>query len=316
MAKLKLLKIIFLVSGFLLFFLLISYCSNILLIGEKLGLVIHPSAEIIFDVLLLLVPLALIVLRFVTQILRYQIIPLNILDIQDPDEQQKKMIERLYKKHRNELGETGPEGNSTDKTNTLRKFFFGDNEKENTSWDRDGGKGREVDEKCHEITKWAFFNVILSQNRLIDTFSLLYWQIRLISEIMKIYNVRTNVKTLFKLYWRILSTSLIVGSMEEAIEKIAGSKLPFGGDIFQAVSTAVILLRTGGLTKYYIYHGLQGNSEDVSNETKKFAKKHLEEFLTNTGKEVGKEIGKKIWEKIKGIFLKSDKTTDTAAQTQ
>ena len=54
MAKLKLLKIIFLVSGFLLFFLLISYCSNILLIGEKLGLVIHPSAEIIFDVLLLL----------------------------------------------------------------------------------------------------------------------------------------------------------------------------------------------------------------------------------------------------------------------
>ena len=104
--------------------------------------------------------------------------------------------------------------------------------------------------------------------------------------------------------------------MEEAIEKIAGSKLPFGGDIFQAVSTAVILLRTGALTKYYIYHGLQGNSEDVCDETKKFATKHLEEFLKNTGKDVGKKIGKEIWEKIKGIFSKSDKTADAAAQTQ
>lgn len=308
----KLLKIIFLVSGFLLFFLLISYCSNILLIGEKLGLVIHPSAEIIFDVLLLLVPLSLIVLLFVTQILRYQIIPLNILDIQDPDEQQKKMIERLYKKHRNKLNETGPEGNSTDRTNSLRKFFFGDNEKENTSWDRDGGKGREVNEKCHEITKLAVINVILSQNRLIDTFSLLYWQIRLISEIMKIYNVRTNVKTLFKLYWRIFSSSLIVGSMEEVIEKIAGSKLPFGGDIFQAVSTAVILLRTGALTKYYIYHGLQEKSPNVRNETITFTKKHLNKTL----KDIGKDVGKGIFGKIREIFSKSDKTADTAAQTQ
>ena len=312
MAKLKLLKIIFLVSGFLLFFLLISYCSNILLIGEKLGLVIHPSAEIIFDVLLLLVPLSLIVLLFVTQILRYQIIPLNILDIQDPDEQQKKMIERLYKKHRNKLGETGPEGNSTDKTNSLRKFFFGDNEKENTSWDRNGGKVREVNEKCHEIAKFAVINVIVSQNRLIDTFSLLYWQIRLISEIMKIYNVRTNLKTLFKLYWRILSSSLIVGSMEKVIEKIACSKLPFGGDIFQAVSTAVILLRTGALTKYYIYHGPQEKSQNVCKETEKFTKEHRNKTL----EDIGKDVGNGIFEKIIEIFSKSDKTADTAAQTQ
>ena len=262
-------KFVWLVLVFLFVFAAVTYVGNVLTIGEKIGNITCTLVEILVDVLLILGPIAILVWKIKKDVLKYKFVCLD--KITDENVSQEKIEDFLHNLRENYAPDEIPanlksalqHGAVIDKRKYI-KDYIADCEKKS-------------DAAGQEIAMWAALSVVVSPERMTDTLSMLFWNFRIISRVLKIYGVRPSGWSLIKLYGYVLFSSLLVGSIDEVIENFNTPeiKIPFVSHATQAVATIYACLKTVRLTQYYLMHGVDCDKKNALKDARSHAVKNV-----------------------------------------
>ena len=265
-------KVVWLVLLFLFSFAAVTYVGNVLTIGEKIGNITWTLVEILVDVLLIFCPIAAIIWKIKKDILKYKFVCLD--KIIDENVSQEKIEDFLLDLKENYAPDEIPanlqsalqHGAVIDKRKYI-KDYIADCEKKS-------------DAAGQEIAMLAALSVVVSPERMTDTLSMLFWNFRIISRVLKIYGVRPSGWSLIKLYGYVLFSSMLVGSIDEVIESFTPEiKIPFFSQFTQAVATIYACLKTVRLTQYYLMHGVDCDKKDALKNARAHALKNFVEIL-------------------------------------
>lgn len=266
-------KFVWLVLLSLFSFAAVTYVGNVLTIGEKIGNITCTLVEVLVDILLIFGPLAVLVWKIQKDVLKYKFICLD--KITDENVSQEKIEDFLHNLKENYAPDEIPanlksalqHGAVTDKRKYI-KDYIADCEKKSDAAGR-------------EIAMLAALSVVVSPERMTDTLSMLFWNFRIISKVLKIYGVRPSGWALVKLYGYVLFSSMLVGSIDEVIENFNTPeiKIPFLSQFTQAVATIYACLKTVRLTQYYLMHGVDCDKKDALKDARVHALKNFGEIL-------------------------------------
>lgn len=212
--------------------------GNIITIGEKLGESIHPYAEYIFYLTILLLSVIFII-RPIIKVHCAPEFPVLAADRQADQAQLYAFAKRLSKncnyinepeirkRHQQQLQDEIKA--SANDTETLKRLIT-----QEVSLRIEGSKEMEVLGINNRIKEWGktvFMVTAVSQNSKFDTLSVLLMNYKLISDIVLASGFRPTQPQLFKLYVRVLTTALITYCASQVLTDVDGvAPFDFGGD--------------------------------------------------------------------------------------
>ena len=255
---------------FLLFVLTVfTYIANVLTIGEKIGNITCIGIEIAVDLLLVLGPIVVIFWQVHKYILKYTFACFD--EVTNKDVSREKITKFLCVVKENYSQDEIPQNLQL----ALQSIAITDKIKYTQAYIEDCEKKSNVKGKKTAIL--ASLSVSISSKQVTDTLCMLFWNYRIIGEVLKIYGVRPSGFALIKLYCHVLFSSLIIGSMEEVFDNftIPNINIPFLGHVIQGGATLYTCLKTVKLTQYYLQHGLDSDKKTAIKEAKKYAKTNL-----------------------------------------
>jgi len=256
----------------LLFFAVITYVGNVLIIGEKIGKITCSLVEILVDILLIFGPLAIVIWKVKKDVLKYKFVCFDKLkDDRVSAEQLDDLLRDTAKNYSKEnmpasLNLALMTNVKKDKIIHLGKYIE-DCEKKSSAVGR-------------ELALLAALSVVVSPKKMTDTLGMLFWNFRIISKVLEIYGVRPSLSALVKLYCNVLFSSLLVGSIEEVMENFdtpVTGRIPFLSPITQAVATIYACSKTVKLTQYYLNHGVNADKTIPLKEARTYAFNNLKE---------------------------------------
>ena len=257
---------------FLFVFAAVTYVGNVLTIGEKIGNMTCSLVEILVDVLLIFGPIIAIIWKIKKDVLKYRFVCLDNITAEDVSrEKLEDFLARLKENYAEDeipanLQSALQAVARTDKLAYVKEHIK-DCEKKSDAAGR-------------EIAMLAALSVVVSPERMTDTLSMLFWNFRIISRVLKIYGVRPSGWSLIKLYGYVLFSSMLVGSIDEVIESFTPEiKIPFFSQFTQAVATIYACLKTVRLTQYYLMHGVDCDKKDALKNARAHALKNFVEIL-------------------------------------
>lgn len=140
----------------------------------------------------------------------------------------------------------------------------------------------------------VFIVTAVSQNKSIDLISSLSMNVRMISKLIKQQGYRPSYLQLFKLYISVISSSIIIGSIDELMDdidlgsligatglKLAGSILKSGTN---GAANAFITLKIGKSTLKYLEEGrtaFEDNKKSLKREIRRNARKELPKVVAS-----------------------------------
>ena len=156
-----------------------------------------------------------------------------------------------------------------------------------------------LDERCEQgneiirsTAETVFIITAVSQNKSIDMISTLSMNVRMIGRIIRQQGYRPSYIQLFKLYVSVISSSIIIGSIDELMDdidlgslvgitgmKLAGSILKSGAN---GAANAFITLKIGKSTMKYLEEGakeFRENKKAVKREIRRNARKELPKIV-------------------------------------
>ncbi len=299
---------------------LILYIGNVLVIAEKFSFGEKPL-EIFIAVFLILLPFAFLAIHFFQITSRYRSNCIN------------NEMEKLKKEC--EKNNSGPVENrfreildtyTTDDASPqpVREFVKLCRNKELSPWEQIECI-KKFYQECRKYAlesgrKTAFLaavSVVLSPSSTGDKLALLFWNVRLISDIIAIYKFRPKIRQLFAIYSAILFRSYLVGSVQDIMDELDNipglNKIPLMNLGVQAITSYFTLSRTAYLVCYYMENG---TSPDVRNKARKdarnYALKNLVNFLPELSniKGLNSRILTDVWNKLTDWFKRA-KPADT-----
>lgn len=288
----------------LIILLAMSLISNALEIGERLGK-IHIVLEILFYVLIAVVVLGGIVYPIVG-VFFAPIFSLEKLHTADGTARQKwckRLVDNLI-----ENVDLTPEEQEEvkgyltlqDETDDRLIEFF------------DRKITPELNHEIYDTAKKIFFITAVSQNSVYDMLGMASANFSLIKRIVEICGFRPSNAQVFRLYVRVLSMTLLAGSLEdmdleELVPMITEGALgkAFGivaASAAQGTVNALTTLRIAAITKNYLLNA------DVSMTTKELRKKSYAEALSILKNIIKQGMDEKIKEPVKSFFGRKKET--------
>lgn len=247
---------LFIIVGIFLGILALMVTGNIIIIGEKLGAVTHLWwTEYVFYGVLLLLTIYYIVWPFVRihrapqfPVLSVQeeltAVQLNDLgqqlvrhcdyisvDNEHPDDERRL---GLRAEHQQQLRQKLTA--ATDDAPRLREIVREELELRFKGSRELGVLG--INQRIREWAKSVFMITAISQNSRFDTLSVMYLNLRMISDVISASGFRPTNRQLFRMYASILTTALITYAVSEALT-ISGSVAPFDFGDLDTASDAV-----------------------------------------------------------------------------
>ena len=247
---------LFIIVGIFLGILALMVTGNIIIIGEKLGAVTHLWwTEYVFYGLLLLITIYYIVWPFVRihrapqfPVLSVQdeltAVQLNDLgqqlvkhcdyisaDNEHPDDEHRL---NLRAEHQQQLRQKLAD--AMDDATRLKKIIKEELELRFKGSRELGVLG--INQRIREWAKSVFMITAISQNSRFDTISVMYLNLRMISDVISASGFRPTNRQLFRMYASILTTALITYAVSEALT-ISGSVAPFDFGDLDTASDAV-----------------------------------------------------------------------------
>jgi hypothetical protein len=239
----------------------VFYAGNVLTIGEKLGK-LHVGLEVGFDTFMLVAPL-LILLYGAARMLMYKSYDIGGALLEADDklavDRRRKLADILLSQEKTFIPEdmrrslADPKAPVEQLRNTLRDYF--------------DLKRKEARTKGVKMALFSSVSVMVSGSGSSDMALMLFWNIRLISEIVRIYGVRPGIPSLVKLYCYVLFGAFISGGIDEIMSDACGHPETFSGLPLPGVKllaeggfAAFYTLRTCSLTQHYLMHGFSEKS--------------------------------------------------------
>ena len=168
----------------------------------------------------------------------------------------------------------------------------------------------QINAEIYETAKKVMVVTSISQNSLYDMLGMATINFNLVRRIVEICGFRPTTPQVIGLYIRVLSYSMLAGSLEDLnledfVSTLTENSLgKIGGVIFasatQGIVNALMTLRIATITKNYLLNANVGQTKEELRKTS-FAEamKLLKEIATT-------EIGKKIKNPVKGLFKKKE----------
>lgn len=271
----------------------IIYIGNVLLIGEKIGSLFGSKfggiIEVFLDICFIFLPFFLIFWQVKSNLFKYKSFCLEkiLSDKCDPEELDAfvktvddQSLNRAKSRH-NLLSE-------------IRQYLCKTKD--------------EVKKKTANIALLAAISVVVSPRSFGDSFCMMVWSCRAINQVLEVYRFRPRGISLIKLYFKVLFSSLLVGSIEEVMENLfPGEKIPLLSPVVQAFAAAFAIFKAAHLTEFYLIHGLNSNHETARLTACREARQSLislknDENFKNKSKEVVGAGCEALKEWIKSLF--------------
>ncbi len=291
----------------LLVFAVVTYVGNVLVISEKVSSIFVESiaawVEISLNVVLIFLPVLAIAWQFKNNFFKYKTFSLDkVLDENADNAVRKKFVSSM--------------NNDCPFKATLEAACNGSGDDLRSEIEKYRKKAQSaLEEKIYETADLAVISVVASQQSFGDAISMLVWSCRVINQVLSIYGFRPHGVALLKLYFNVIFSSLLIGSIEEALDNsFIGQKLPWVGGFIQGASAMFSIFKAAYLTEYYLQHGMDANHDAARREAAKRALHCLskapvkKEFWKSKGKLVLK-LGRLIWNVGENVFCRSDKKT-------
>ncbi len=320
-------KLFLFIAGCLLIFFAVTYCGNVVQLGEKLNGILSAvfpvwlgnTAEFLFDFLLILgAPLFAFCILW-QKGRKYRIAEIASLHLQDnhdddPDIKAKREDFARYLVSCQE--ERTPDSLFLDLKNTKgyhnRYTLLEDLEREiglREVLTRYLEACREkAAKKSRKTALIAAASVGLNPSSAGDTLIMMFWNIRVVTDIINIYGMRPKGFQIVKLYFYILFGSFLSGSIDELFDHLESvpviGKIPLLGNAVEGVFAYYRIIRTRELTVAYLEHGVSEKSrkeysKEASNKAFKEAFNAVPELVKdNEAKEKLKEIKEKFTQAV------------------
>lgn len=153
---------------------------------------------------------------------------------------------------------------------------------------------QQADDIIRSTAETVFVLTAVSQNKSVDTISTLSMNVRMIGKLIRQQGYRPSYIQLFKLYVSVISSSIIIGSVDELMDdidlgsligvtgmKLAGSILKSGAN---GAANAFITLKVGKSTMKYLEEGareFREHKKAVKREIRRNARKELPKVVTS-----------------------------------
>ena len=268
-------KTFWLVFSLIPFFGFVLYLGNVLVIGDHIGFAITRiglpkvacALKILWDMFFCIVPF--IVFYFVVLRNIYAYREMCIIDILEGTDREQ--MTRRLEQIKCQLDIQPDMLNQPDMLKKCKKAIdsYSKVDKKLFLDDYYHACDEQVEKIAHKYAIFAAVSVVLSPKSAGDTLALLIWQCRIISDVLKTYQGRPNIAIVWRLYAKVLMHSFMAGSIDEIMDQFAygageGKMISWLTQALAAVATCV---RTTYLTRYYIYHGINGNSKEAARES-------------------------------------------------
>lgn len=258
--------------------LLVATCvlSDIITLGEKVS-ELHPWAGYVFYGIIGIITLCIVIIPTLRIIFTPEMKGHKVKNIHDMSaEELDKYIEqlRLSKEQRTHIAQ------ANDRSDVVKAIL--DERKE------------QADDIIRSTAETVFVITAVSQNKSVDMISTLSMNVRMISRLIRQQGYRPSYIQLFKLYVSVISSSIIIGSVDELMDdidlgslvgmtglKLAGSILKSGAN---GAANAYITLKVGKSTIKYLEEGpqeFQENKKSVKHEIRRNARKELPRVVTS-----------------------------------
>ena len=237
----------------------IIYIGNVLLIGEKIGSLfgskIGGVIEFFWDICFIFLPFCLVFWQIKSNLFKYKSFCLEKI--------------RSCKCDSRELDAFVKTVNIKDSTKCEIESYV--------IRSRD-----EVKKKTANIALLAAISVVVSPRSFGDSFCMMVWSCRAINQVLEVYRFRPRGISLIKLYFKVLFSSLLVGSIDEVMENIfPGEKIPFLSPVVQAFAAAFAIFKAAHLTEYYLENGLDVNHDTARLKACRAARESLVSLKDN-----------------------------------
>lgn len=152
----------------------------------------------------------------------------------------------------------------------------------------------QADDLIRSTAETVFVVTAVSQNKSVDMISTLSMNVRMIGKLIRQQGYRPSYLQLFKLYVSVISSSIIIGSVDELMDdidlgsligvtgmKLAGSILKSGAN---GAANAFITLKVGKSTMKYLEEGareFREHSKAVKREIRRNARKELPKVVAS-----------------------------------
>jgi len=254
--------------------------GNIITIGNKIGIVVHPYMEYAFYIIIILLSVVFIVIPIIRVALMP---PLPELDIHENDSTNK--IKKLAKQLINSCGYIENKNEEKEHCQRLKVDIEGATETNQLVKIIESELNIRFNKARKEIRQAAvcsFASTAISQNSTIDSLSILMINCKLIHKIIQSLGFRPSVSQTIKIYVNVIFSVFFAHISQAGIEQgativinqfIKGLKsVPFSdvivGSVIDGSVNALMTLRVGYLTLSYLKKGAKSQ---ISEEDKKNA---------------------------------------------
>ncbi len=250
--------------------------SDIITLGEKVSELHTWAGYVIYDIIGI-ITLCLVVIPTLRIIFTPEMKGHKVKNIHDMSaEELDKYIEqlRLSKEQRTHIAQ------ANDRSDVVKAIL--DERKE------------QADDIIRSTAETVFVITAVSQNKSVDMISTLSMNVRMISRLIRQQGYRPSYIQLFKLYVSVISSSIIIGSVDELMDdidlgslvgmtglKLAGSILKSGDN---GAANAYNTVKVGKSTIKYLEEGpqeFQENKKSVKHEIRRNARKELPRVVTS-----------------------------------
>lgn len=157
-----------------------------------------------------------------------------------------------------------------------------------------------VDKKIKDIALLVFVTTFVNKSSKIDALSVLFYNLKLISDISSLMGFRPHKWHWFKLYANVLFTAFVAYNLEDILESLLPQDfIPMMGISLglEGLSNAVVTMRIGYIAKYYISSPECFDKKNARKTSNTFVRKNVK-GLWSTAKNI---------DIISNLFKNSDK---------
>ncbi len=282
----------------------ILLAGNIIIIADKLA-PLFPYADYVFYAIIGMLIFIFLILPFVRVFFSPQLPALDESGVTALSEKELYNLGIILAKNNHYIEGTD---NRREHTEALKDFFdrnYGERDDTIQHISSELEKRyRSLNEQIHAEALTAFVITGLSQNGKLDFISLLIINFRLVKKVVYASGFRPTYKQLIRIYYNVLASALLTNLSEEMLDDIDLTyltqhiKLPgfFITSFIDGMLSALLTLRIGYITKYYIIKGSNGFNKKTA---RRYGFKNARKEIIGIARE-GKEILKK---KMAGLIV-------------
>ncbi|MDH6305322.1 hypothetical protein M2459_002422 [Parabacteroides sp. PF5-5] len=278
--------------------------GNIIIIGEKVA-TLFPYADYVFYGIIVALIFFFLILPFLKVFFAPQMPALNEEEVNQLSE--KEIYNLGITLARNNYYIANPEKRK-EHTNELKDFFDRHYGEKDASIQQVASelekRYHSLNEQIHTEALTAFVITGLSQNGKLDFITLLIINFRLVKKVVYASGFRPTHKQLIWIYYNVLGSALLTSLSDDMLEDIDLTPLTQNIKVpgfvitsfFDGLISALLTLRIGYITKYYILKGSKGYNRTTA---RRYGLKNARKEILSIAKQ-GKDILK---EKMTGLMV-------------